>query len=123
MATPEPKPPVDAGSAGPLNVGKLIPSLLALVVCLKTVNHFPIMSELNSGTALHYEGKLPATVDTLGTTEGVSEGKGSGSWPPCYTECNLPSPPTALGDMDDTCKEHETSPNESVIPNLETSDK
>lgn len=123
MATTEPKSPVDAGPAGPLNVGKLISPLVALVVKFKTVDHLPIISEFNPGTALHCDGKLPATVDTFGTTEGVSEGKGSGPRPSCYTECNLSPPPTALVDSDDTCKEHETSSNESSIPNLETSDK
>lgn len=123
MATTESKSSVDAGSAGPFNVGKLIPSVLALVVKFKTVNHLPIMSEFNSGTALHCDSKLPATVDTFGTTEGVSVGKGPGPCPSCYTECNLPPSPTAFVDSDDTCKEHETSPNESCIPNFETSDK
>lgn len=71
------KSTVDVGSAGSLNVGKLIPSVVALNVWFKTVDHLPIMSALNSGAAGTdlYE---PATVDTFGSTEGVSEGRGSG---------------------------------------------
>lgn len=83
----EPKATVDAGSAGPLNAGKLISPLCASNVRLKTVNHYPIIPNLYSGAADSLDTKSPATVDTLGSTEGVLEGAGSGYEPPCYTEC------------------------------------
>ncbi len=98
-AMSEPKSPVDAGSTGPFNAGKLIPALAASEVKLKTVNHYPIISIFAPGAARTDEGLLPATVDTLGSTEGVGEGTGSGYEPPCYAERRRSSPyaPDALG--------------------------
>ncbi len=75
------------------------------------------------GTAGHCDNYLPASVDTLGTTEGVVEGCGSGSRPSRYTEWNLSSSPSTFVDIEDTWWEHDTSSGESKKHNFDSSDK
>lgn len=90
---------------------------------MKTGDHYPIISLFNPGAALTGEGNLPATVDTLGPTEGVSDGAGSGYEPPKYAECRCS--PTYTADASgpegrDLKEDPKCTNEESAKPNFES---